>query len=248
MALDEHLLLNKDQIFLRVYGWSPPAVSIGYGQSVSNEIDSNQLKQSKTDCVRRITGGRAVYHGQDFTYSFTACRSNDFGNTKMESYNKIADSLKIAMDSLKIKCSLEKKGFNVKREKDRVSEPCFSSSAKYELKHKGKKICGSAQREIKGRFIQHGSFVLDNPVNILDFIKIKKQCKDRYTKILNESAASLYKIARRKIDYKEFSNAIRRGFECRFGVITENYDIDKDDMKKVMELEKKYISDIWNKV
>src|SRR5437762_10599338 len=81
MALDEVLMKsvsnNADTPTLRLYGWFPTAVSIGYFQSMDQEIDVENCKKTGVDVVRRMTGGGAVLHDSELTYSFITRRSEE---------------------------------------------------------------------------------------------------------------------------------------------------------------------------
>ena len=90
MALDEVLMgsANYDIPILRLYGWQPPAVSIGYFQSMDEEVDVKKCKQMGIDVVRRITGGGAVLHESELTYSFI---TRIYPTNIMESYNLLMD-------------------------------------------------------------------------------------------------------------------------------------------------------------
>ena len=76
MAVDEALFNARGRdpglMTLRIYSWNPPAVSLGYGQEVEGEIDPGQCDRYGIELVRRITGGRAVLHDQELTYSLIA--------------------------------------------------------------------------------------------------------------------------------------------------------------------------------
>ena len=80
MAVDEAVLrsVRKQQIppTLRIYAWNPAAISVGYGQPVHRDIDVEKCRRSGTPIVRRLTGGRAVLHDEEITYSVVACEND----------------------------------------------------------------------------------------------------------------------------------------------------------------------------
>src|SRR5919107_4349735 len=105
MALDEVLMncINYHSMpILRIYGWKPPTVSIGYFQSLDEEVDIKRCKQMGIDVVRRITGGGAVLHELELTYSFI---TNVYSKNIMESYNLICEPIVMCINKL---------GFNAK--------------------------------------------------------------------------------------------------------------------------------------
>ncbi|MBI4531080.1 MAG: octanoyltransferase, partial [Candidatus Latescibacteria bacterium] len=98
MACDEILLHRVCQgvsgpVF-RVYGWSPPAISLGYAQRIDREVDVERCRAAGIDIVRRVTGGRAVLHWDELTYS-VVCRVDDplVGGSIMETYSTISRCL-----------------------------------------------------------------------------------------------------------------------------------------------------------
>ncbi|MBL7056024.1 lipoate--protein ligase family protein [Candidatus Woesearchaeota archaeon] len=153
MAVDEALLSSKVPV-LRLYQWNP-SVSLGYNQDVKKEIDLDYCKKNNVDVVRRITGGKAVFHDKELTYSFivpenTGILSKDL----IESYKQISEALVLALGKIGINAEIKKANKKIN------NAVCFNSSNWYELEVNGKKIVGSAQRRINGKVLQHGSILL----------------------------------------------------------------------------------------
>ena len=91
MAIDEALLISKLPV-LRFYQWKPSTVSIGYFQSMNNEINITQCKKLGIGYVRRLTGGKAVFHDMELTYSFIIDQ-HIMPKTILESYKKISEAI-----------------------------------------------------------------------------------------------------------------------------------------------------------
>jgi len=136
MAVDEFLLDNTNDPVLRIYGWSRPCVSIGYFQSI-DEINYEKCKKERVDVVRRITGGGAVFHDRELTYSFV---TKNFPNNIMESYKQICELIISALKSL---------GYEAK------------FSPLNDITINGKKVCGNAQTRRNNTLLQHGTILLD---------------------------------------------------------------------------------------
>jgi len=162
MALDQALVESVGSgaslPVIRFFGWNPPAVSLGYNQK-TKDLDIEACQRAGFDIVRRPTGGRAVIHQDEFTYSVIA-RENDpvIGGTIMETYGRIAQGL---LAGLKI--------LGVNAEMVRSSAPdipaapsalCFAAAGRYEITAGGKKLIGSAQRRMNGVILQQGSLLL----------------------------------------------------------------------------------------
>ena len=108
MAIDEAILHYCKVPVLRVYGWKPEAITLGYNQNL-NEINLDKCKELNVDVVRRITGGKAVFHDKEITYSFILPESTNLLPFEInESYKIIANALVIAFEKLGIKAEVRK--------------------------------------------------------------------------------------------------------------------------------------------
>jgi lipoyl(octanoyl) transferase len=168
MALDEELLAraqagDKTPV-LRLYSWAPPAVSVGRFQKMENAVNIDACRRLGFDVVRRITGGRAVFHYRELTYSIIA-RSDGplFPSDVLGTYKVIAAGLLAGLKNLGIDAELvsrvNRRASPAER-KDR-NPACFAAPSWYEIVVDGKKIAGSAQRRLAGAFLQHGSILID---------------------------------------------------------------------------------------
>ena len=162
MALDEVLMhsAKHDMPILRLYGWQPPTVSIGYFQSIDEELDVKRCEQTGIDVVRRITGGGAVLHESELTYSFI---TKTYPKNIMESYNLICDPVVMCINKL---------GFNAK----------FAPLNDIEVDNR--KVSGNAQTRKKGILLQHGTILLDVDVEkMFSVLKIpSEKIKDKMIK------------------------------------------------------------------
>lgn len=166
MAIDEGLLAEavagKALPVLRLYTWSPPAVSLGRFQDESSSVNAAACRERGIDIVRRITGGRAVLHDQELTYSVIASAGGLFPDDVLGTYKMIAAALLVGLQSLGIAAEMvSRSGRHVDRVLPQTKEPaCFSSPSWYEILVRERKIIGSAQRRVPGAFLQHGSILI----------------------------------------------------------------------------------------
>ena len=168
MALDEELLARaqagEDRPVLRLYAWQPPAVSLGRFQKSETAVNAEACKRLGIDVVRRITGGRAVLHEKELTYSIIA-RTDDplFPRTVLGTYKVIAAGLLAGLRNLGIPAEIVSRGSRhaERVDKNAKAAACFSSPSWYEILVDGRKIVGSAQRRVTGAFLQHGSLLID---------------------------------------------------------------------------------------
>jgi lipoyl(octanoyl) transferase len=247
MALDEFLLGRPSGTFLRVYGWSIPAVSFGYGQSAEKELDLEKLRRDNFHYVRRLTGGRAVLHDAEITYSVAADIGGIFGENLDSAYKAIALALEQTLKILGLSCELEKGSVRDERAKASASLPCFASTSRHELKVNGKKIIGSAQRREKERFLQHGSLILESRLDIAEYLLLDKKGKERYNAILKREATSLREATGESYEYGRLAAAFRKGFGRAWKMKAEEFLPAGEDCDTITALEKKYFSDEWNK-
>ena len=168
MAIDEDLLCRvaageESLPVLRFYTWDPPAVSLGRFQIMETAVRTEACTRLGIDIVRRVTGGRAVLHNQELTYSVVA-RTDDplFPNDVLGTYKVLAAGLLAGLGNLGIHAEMVSRSSRhaglVK--KDTKDPSCFSSPSWHEILVKGKKIIGSAQRRVPGAFLQHGSILI----------------------------------------------------------------------------------------
>jgi lipoate-protein ligase A len=167
MALDEALMArarSTGEWVLRVYSWSVPTLSIGRHQSVRGAYDAQTLSAAGIAVVRRPTGGRAVLHDLEATYSVTAPIS-DAGALR-ESYQRINRLLIGALRTLGVRAEVAAE----KRAPKPDLTPCFELPSRGELTAGGRKLAGSAQWREDGALLQHGSILVDGdqaPVSAL---------------------------------------------------------------------------------
>jgi lipoate-protein ligase A len=206
---------------IRVYGWDPPAISLGWNQS-TNEIDLKNASSEGIDVVRRPTGGRAILHSEELTYSITMTCP---GKSILSVYNEISQALVIGLRELGISISLEKSQPHFPSlYQSPSSAACFSSSAKYEIQFNGKKLVGSAQRRYAGRdgqdiVLQHGSLLLGpDHMRLVHFLNLEINDKKTLTTEFEAKTIDLSSALRRHVMFDEAADAVRIGFEKSWGI------------------------------
>jgi lipoate-protein ligase A len=170
MAVDEALLLgytrerSTEAPTLRLYSWDPPALSLGRCQEASTSSDPAYLREQGIDLVRRPTGGRAVLHEWERTYSVTgSLLGAPFDHGVRDVYGRIADALLAALRRLGLEVGRSTNENGAVSPRDRsVSPACFEAPSVHEILSAGRKVVGSAQLRRRGAFLQHGSILLDS--------------------------------------------------------------------------------------
>jgi lipoate-protein ligase A len=161
MAIDEsiltHHLQGKVPPTLRVFRWSQPSISLGRFQSIEREIVSEQCLERGVALVRRPTGGRAVYHRDEFTYSIVMSKSFGVPSGIIAAYAFLAQGLLAALTYLGVQAELSDG-----RVSKNPSAACFASSTQADLTSGGFKLIGSAQVWKDDTLLQQGSLPLDD--------------------------------------------------------------------------------------
>jgi lipoyl(octanoyl) transferase len=221
MRYDENLavrLLSGEGFpTLRVYGWNPSAISLGYHQS-SEGINADLCSAEGIDIVRRPTGGRAIYHADEVTYSI-AMYAN--GRSTLEIYSAISEALATGLRTMGVEVEYargDSSFLNVRG--SQTSIPCFASSARYEIQYKGKKLVGSAQRRYvtakdEEVVLQHGSILLGSAHKRLSsFLRISNETeRASIADTMEQKTTDLATVLSRSIGREEVIAAIRTGFE-----------------------------------
>jgi lipoate-protein ligase A len=171
MALDEALLnsvaAGHSWPVLRFYRWQPATVTLGYAQSVHTDLDLDVCSQAGIDVVRRSTGGRAVLHDHEVTYSVIApLNTGLFGGSVLECYRIISEVLQKTLLQLGLPAQLVP-GKPRGGHQNSMKAVCFSAPSQYELVIEGRKVAGSAQKRQGQSFLQHGSIPLEMDLELL---------------------------------------------------------------------------------
>jgi lipoate-protein ligase A len=214
MAVDEELLdraqAGESTPVLRLYTWNPPAVSLGRFQKIEEAVDIDACRTRGIDIVRRITGGRAVLHRHELTYSVVSRIDNPlFPPYVYGTYKVIARGLLAGLQNLGISGEIvSRTSRHAHLVEVRAKYPsCFSSPSWYEIVVNGKKIIGSAQRRLSRAFLQHGS-ILINYDPLLEAAVIPgggRSC----------SITSIQQELNKNIPLGEIKQAFQQGFRSR---------------------------------
>lgn len=263
MALDEALLFSCQQGFsspvVRLYAWNPPAVSIGYSQCALKAVDVRKCRRQGVDVVRRITGGRAVLHHQEITYSVCASSSRfpELGDEVGETYRKLSLALLESLRILGVEADWVRPWAETKVLPVSAGWriPCFLSNSRYELTVKGKKLVGSAQRRFSLRrgkqtihsFIQHGSIPMGESVYGLALFLPESGFTGQLQHSLPEKSTHLGEVLGREVSAVEMAWAMKQGFERCFDCRLEESTLRQNEIRTARDLSRrKYGSDDWN--
>jgi len=194
MAVDTWFAMHQSdrEGILRFYGWKPYCISIGYHQDMKI-LDLEKVHRAASDIVRRPTGGRAIYHAEELTYSIILPKSV-IGHREL--YLFIHRILANALRQLGYMVELKSVGAPMSMLRQMASDyACFTSSAYSEIQYMGRKVVGSAQKIYKKTNLQHGSVIIGKAhLNLADFLLAGSAERICIEKELREKTISLSEI------------------------------------------------------
>lgn len=242
MAVDETLLAScaagESPPTLRCYGWAPPALSLGAHQEVEAAADRTWLREHGVDLVRRPTGGRAVLHAEELTYAVAAPHGPEDGGVSVI-YARIAQGLLEGLRILGLEAELVRGRPSREEQRREALHPCFHSPARYELVWKGRKLVGSAQRQVEGAYLQHGSIPL-----VADEESVRLATGN--AGLPGGWMAGLEEAVGRRPSFEETAEALGRGFELVFGGPGEPSELSTAETRAADRLARdKYATDDW---
>lgn len=168
MALDHALMARArrtGESVLRVYEWSAPALSLGRNQRAIGIYDDAELARRAIGVVRRPTGGRALLHHREVTYSVTAPMAVD--ESLGAAYARVNRMLLHALASLGVAAAIARPRT---RALSPSAIPCFAEPARGEIVVGERKLAGSAQWRDDGALLQHGSIIVDDDQALLPLL------------------------------------------------------------------------------
>ncbi len=245
MALDEAIatFVRKGSLppALRLYGWDRPSLSLGYFQRTPG-IDAGYCEAEDIPIVRRPTGGRAILHGDELTYSFSACIcQGPFSKGLLDSYKKISAAFHLAFRKTGI-CTEPK----LRREKGSVlagSPICFHSSSYGEILINNRKIVGSAQKRWVDGLLQQGSIPYS-----YDMERLRNIFGGDEIISLRDCAVGLRELLP-GLDEGLFREIVAASFEEAFGISFVPSPATPEELTLAEELQrKKYLPGLWKSI
>ena len=251
MALDEAIMwaVGKGTAppTLRFYGWQPPAVSLGYFQELEESIDRGEIHKRGWGLVRRPTGGRAILHDDEVTYS--VCLPQQLlpqGDSVVQSYRELSRGIEAGLQLLGVAAELGAKHDQQKRTGRRQPVICFAQTARVDMTVAGRKIVGSAQVRRDGIILQHGSIPLT-----LDWAAHLAVMPPRDSSQggpgLRQAAVPVADAVERPVSFDEVCEALIAGFSEVLGIAVAETPLTPQEQQRAARLRaEKYATDAWN--
>ena len=228
---------------LRLYQWVKPSITIGYFQTIS-DINLEYCKKKSYPIVRRLTGGMAILHDSELTYSFSSRNDTEpFRNSLIENYLSVSSALASALTLTNIDAQITL----IKNRRER-NPFCFKISTYGEITVNGKKIIGSAQKRYKNGFLQQGSIMVDFDAEELERIlnNYNPPSPTGGMRGFSDEIGTIKKYAP-AVSIEELRKALKKAFEKTFMIKFISEDLTKFELNLAKKLEReKYSTKEWN--
>jgi len=249
MALDEAILeaVRTDQAppTLRFYAWNPSCLSLGYAQSV-DDADRGAIEELGWDLVRRPTGGKAILHTDEITYSISAPADHPlFEGGVLPSYERISLALIAGLERIGLKPEL-----NATESPDpsNGNPVCFQNPGTFEITVAGKKLVGSAQLRRSGGVLQHGSLPLRGELGRICLALSYPDEHDREQAMeqVGHHAITLEQVLGESPTWSEMTEHLTAGFEQSLQLNLSHLDASQQEISRSTEiLEERYSHPDW---
>jgi lipoate-protein ligase A len=230
---------------LRLYAWEPACLSLGYAQQI-RDVDLERLHARGWDLVRRPTGGRAVLHVNELTYSVTGPLNEPrLAGTVLESYNRLAAALTEALRLLDLPVQVQEHSQSSSRTANPV---CFERPSTYEITVGGKKLVGSAQARRKAGVLQHGSLPLTGDLRriLQALVYPDEESRTRAAERLLRQATTVETALGRVVTWDEAAEAFVSAFRSVLALDLQPASLTPRELSRAEELlSAKYASPNW---
>ncbi len=255
MAVDEAILMavaeGRAPPTLRFFGWVPPCLSLGYAQPIG-DVDGERLRARGWDLVRRPTGGRAILHTDELTYSVIAPMSEPrvLGGV-IESYRQLSAGLLRGLELLSLSVRADKE--HAPNPNSQIPNPnnpvCFEAPSNYEITANGKKLLGSAQVRKRGVVLQHGTLpLIGDLARICDALRLESgEARERAKARVHARATTLAEASGREVSWEDATAAMARGFAEALDLTFSESSLSQAEREQAQKLrEEKYAAERWN--
>lgn len=254
MAIDEailHTLAEGQGVpTLRFFQWEPPCLSLGYNQHWQ-EVDEAACRRLGYTWTRRPTGGKAILHTDEVTYSLIIPQDDPrIQGGIVESYRILSFGLLRGLEKLGVEAVQASKEEITASTRVAPGGPvCFDTPSRYEITWQGKKLIGSAQLRRRKIVLQHGTLPLYGDLNrILEVLDFSAEERARQAELLPQRATTLEKVLGQTLCYNEVAAALIQGFAEQLNLNLEPQPLSKPEQTLANKLRaEQYAHDSWNK-
>lgn len=251
MAIDEAIMeaveAGESPPTFRVYGWKPACLSLGLGQTW-DVADYERCAERGWDVVRRATGGRAILHIDELTYSVNAPEGEPRvqGGIR-ESYRRLSEALVAGLEILGLRPQRTKPYY---KDHGPLGPACFDGPSDYEITHGQMKLLGSAQARKRGMVLQHGTLPLDGDITrIVDglYYELPGQRMAARSR-LRYRATTLQQSLGRNVSFEEAAMAFKQGFAGHLHLSFSDEPLSAAEVERARQIRaEKYAHESWTR-
>jgi len=246
-AILEHIGRGTSLPTLRLYAWAPACLSLGQAQPLA-DVDRVRLRERGWEVVRRLTGGRAILHTDELTYSVTG-RADEpvLAGGVLESYNRLAQALLLAVRNLELPVEM-KEPAGRSGGGTHANPVCFEVPSSYEITVGGKKLIGSAQARKKEGVLQHGSLPLAGDLTRIcqALVFESEAARARAAQRLLARATTVESALGGALSWETAAQAFVQAFETQLGLCFERGELSESESDRAEELvREKYDHPAW---
>jgi lipoate-protein ligase A len=242
MAIDEAILhgvaAGSSPPTLRFFDWQPPCLSLGYAQPLI-DVDFDRLHERGWDVVRRPTGGKAILHTDELTYSVITPQTDPrVAGGIVESYRRLSEGLTRGLTHLGLISQSDKKADNSNRADNKENPVCFEVPSNYEITVIGKKLVGSAQARKQGVVLQHGTLPLTGDLRrICDALAFdNEEAREEAKERVIARAITLGDALGQTVTWQAAANAMKHGFREALNLQFSTGELSEAEWQKAREL------------
>lgn len=248
MALDEALLEavgdGRSPPTVRLYAWEPPCVSLGYAQPAA-DVDHDRLRRAGWELVRRPTGGKAILHTDELTYSVIGPADHPLlAGGVLSSYRRLSAGLQLALRNFGLRPEMQAAPAANGR-----NPICFQDPGAYELTVGGLKLIGSAQLRRGRAVLQHGSLPLTGDIGrICAALRYSDESQRQLGAArVRQAATTLERAAGQPVGWSQAAQAMAGGFRAALSLELLKDELSAEERRRAAELaESKYRTSAWN--
>ncbi|RPI28888.1 MAG: lipoate--protein ligase family protein, partial [Chloroflexota bacterium] len=231
------------------YAWQPPCLSLGYSQS-SADVDKQRLHANGWDLVRRPTGGKAILHTDELTYSVNGPHDDPrLAGSVLESYSRLSQALLNALHLLNIPAEASELAQDAPAAKGAAQGPvCFEVPSNYEITVSGKKLIGSAQARRKEGVLQHGSLPLYGDLGRITqaLVYPDEESRSQAAIRLLKRATTVEQVLNKIIAWEDAAQAMAQAFQETLNIELQPASLTSGELQRAGELlEAKYNHPAW---
>jgi len=238
MAVDEALFLSASEppglATVRLYGFDPPTVSFGWRQSLEEAVDVESCRELGVGWVQRPTGGRALLHQHELTYSVASPVGGVFRGFGVRAlYDSVSAVVRRALTKLGVALDAAEPG-EIRSREPALHVPCLALKSLHEITSGGRKVVASSQRRGRRAFLQHGSILRRVDAGLW------ARVEPRGRPAASLRAVGIDELTPEPVSREQLVSSLRLSFEELFDDKAAPEELTRFELEQIPELRRKY--------